>query len=134
MSLPDHYLRARTKAGREEVKRREGIRHNVIGELMQINDALEFVEKVDDLNVNQTKITIAKQRTTLEMIIKQLSEAQLPYDSFGESYSEGQKNINARKKSDERYRNKKVFNEKRRQDDQRRRDNQEKRVALPDRC
>ena len=65
MSLPDHYLRARTKAGREEVKRREGIRENVIGELKQINSALEFVEKVDDLNINQTKITIAKQRTTL---------------------------------------------------------------------
>ena len=90
MSLPDHYLRARTKAGREEVKRREGVRENVIGELMQINSALEFVEKVDDLNVNQTKITIAKQRTTLGMMIKQLSEAQMPYDTFGDSYSEGQ--------------------------------------------
>jgi len=45
------------------------------------------------LSVNQTKITIAKQRTTLGMMIKQLSEAQLPYDTFGESYSEGQKNL-----------------------------------------
>ena len=107
MSLPDHYLRARTKAGREEVKRREGIRHNVIGELMQINDALEFVEKVDDLNVNQTKITVAKQRTTLGMMIEQLCEAQLPYDSFGESYSEGQ---------------------------QKKADLEKKKVASPDRC
>ena len=107
MALPDHYLRARTKAGREEVKRREGIREEVIGELKQINSALEFVEKVDDLNVNQTKITIAKQRTTLEMMIKQLSEAQLPYDSFGESYSEAQ---------------------------QKKADLEKKKVALPDRC
>ena len=100
MSLPDHYLRARTKAGREEVKRREGVRENVIGELKQINSALEFVEKVDDLNINQTKITIAKQRTTLGMMIKQLSEAQMPYDTFGESYSEGQrKKVDPEKKS-----------------------------------
>ena len=107
MSLPDHYLRARTKAGREEVKRRENIRENVIGELKQINSALEFVEKVDDLNINQTKITIAKQRTTLGMMIKQLSEAQMPYDTFGESHSEGQqKKVDLEKKS----------------------------VALPDRC
>ena len=56
MSLPDHYLRARTKAGREEVKRRENIRESVIGELKQINSALEFVEKVDDLNINQTNL------------------------------------------------------------------------------
>ena len=107
MSLPNHYLEARTKAGRLEIKKREGIRHEQIGELMQINDALEFVEKVDDLNVNQTKITIAKQRTTLEMMIKQLSEAQLPYDSFGESYSEAQ---------------------------QKKADLEKKKVALPDRC
>jgi len=107
MSVPEHYLRARTKAGRAEVKRREGVRHEVIGELKQINDALEFVESAEDLSVNQTKITIAKQRTTLGMMIKQLSEAQMPYDSFGESYSEGQqKKVDLEKKS----------------------------VALPDRC
>ena len=107
MDIPEHYLQARTKAGRTEVKRRESIRENVIGELKQINTALEFVEKVDDLNVNQTKITIAKQRTTLGMMIKQLSEAQMPYDTFGEAYSEGQqKKVDLEKKS----------------------------VALPDRC
>ena len=107
MSVPEHYLRACTKAGRTEVKRREGVRHEVIGELKLINDALEFVESAEDLNINQAKLTVAKQRTTLGMMIKQLSEAQMPYDSFGESYSEGQ---------------------------QKKADLEKKKVALPDRC
>jgi hypothetical protein len=96
MSVPEHYLRARTKAGRTEVKRREGVREEVIGELKLINDALEFVELAEDLNVNQAKLTVAKQRTILAMMIKQLGDAQMPYDSFGESYSEGQKNLEKR--------------------------------------
>ncbi len=78
MSVPEHYLRARTKAGRTEVKRREGVREEVIGELKLINDALEFVELADDLSVNQTKITVAKQRAVLNMLIKQLQDVQMP--------------------------------------------------------
>ena len=33
----------------------------------------------------------AEMSVSLSHVIKGLSEAQLPYDSFGESYSEGQK-------------------------------------------
>jgi len=69
---------ARTKAGRDEVERRENVRSEAIGELKIINDALEFVELADDLSVNQTKITVAKQRAVLNMLIKQLQDVQMP--------------------------------------------------------
>jgi len=78
MSIPDHYLMARTKAGRDEIERRENVRGEAIGELKLINDALEFVELADDLSVNQTKITVAKQRAVLNMLIKQLQDVQMP--------------------------------------------------------
>ena len=78
MSIPDHYIMARTKAGRDEVERRENVRSEAIGELKIINDALEFVELADDLSVNQTKITVAKQRAVLNMLIKQLQDVQMP--------------------------------------------------------
>ena len=78
MSIPDHYIMARTKAGRDEVERRENVRSEAIGELKIINDALEFVELADDLSVNQTKIIVAKQRAVLNMIIKQLRDVQMP--------------------------------------------------------
>ena len=78
MSIPDHYIMARSKAGRDEVERRENVRSEAIGELKIINDALEFVELADDLSVNQTKITVAKQRAVLNMLIKQLQDVQMP--------------------------------------------------------
>ena len=93
MSIPDHYIMARTKAGRDEVERRENVRSEAIGELKIINDALEFVELADDLSVNQTKITVAKQRAVLNMIIKQLRDVQMPKveDMFKELDSPAEK-------------------------------------------
>ena len=93
MSIPDHYIMARTKAGRDEVERRENVRNEAIGELKIINDALEFVELADDLSVNQTKITVAKQRAVLNMIIKQLRDVQMPKveDMFKELDSPAEK-------------------------------------------
>jgi|TARA_B110000263_G_C15276046_1_gene495909 hypothetical protein len=69
---------ARTKAGRVEVERRESERSKVITELKLINDAFGFVEMADDLSVNQTKITVAKQRTMLKVMIQKLEENQMP--------------------------------------------------------
>ena len=69
---------ARTKAGRVEGERRESQRGAVITELKLINDALGFVEMADDLSMNQIKITTAKQRTMLNVLIKKLEENQLP--------------------------------------------------------
>ena len=69
---------ARTKAGRAEVERRESQRGTVITELKLINDALGFVEMADDLSMNQIKITTAKQRTMLNVLIKKLEENQMP--------------------------------------------------------
>jgi|TARA_R100000963_G_scaffold5568_1_gene3972 hypothetical protein len=69
---------ARTKAGRVEVERRESQRGAVITELKLINDALGFVEMADDLSMNQIKITTAKQRTMLNVLIKKLEENQMP--------------------------------------------------------
>ena len=69
---------ARTKAGRVEVERRESERSKVITELKLINDAFGFVEMADDLSMNQIKITTAKQRTMLNVLIKKLEENQMP--------------------------------------------------------
>ena len=44
---------------------------------LQINDALGFVELAEDLNVNQTKLTVAKQRVMLDTIIEKLQDSQL---------------------------------------------------------
>ena len=77
MDIPEHYLQARTKAGRAEINRREKTRSKAITELKQINDALGFVELAEDLNVNQTKLTVAKQRVMLNTIIEKLQDAQL---------------------------------------------------------
>ncbi len=77
MDIPVHYLEARTKAGRVEIHRREGTRDKAIAELKQINDALGFVEEAENLNINQTKITIAKQRVMLDTIIEKLEDSQL---------------------------------------------------------
>ena len=77
MDIPAHYLQARTKAGRAEIQRREDTRSKAITELRQINDALGFVELAEDLNVNQTKLTVAKQRVMLNTIIEKLQDSQL---------------------------------------------------------
>ena len=77
MDIPEHYLQARTKAGRAEIQRRENTRGKAITELKQINDALGFVELAEDLNVNQTKLTVAKQRVMLNTIIEKLQDSQL---------------------------------------------------------
>ncbi len=107
MSLPNHYLEARTKAGRLEIKKREGIRHEQIGELKTLQEVITRLKTAKDLDPTEVKIMAAEMSVSLSHVIKGLSEAQLPYDSFGESYSEGQQ--------------KKVDLEK-------------KKVALPDRC
>ena len=78
MDIPLHWTMARTKAGRVEVERRESERSKVITELKLINDAFGFVEMADDLSVNQTKITVAKQRTMLKVMIQKLEENQMP--------------------------------------------------------
>ena len=78
MEIPLHWTMARTKAGRVEVERRESERSKVITELKLINDAFGFVEMADDLSVNQTKITVAKQRTMLKVMIQKLEENQMP--------------------------------------------------------
>jgi len=78
MDIPLHWTMARTKAGRVEVERREAQRGTVITELKLINDALGFVEMADDLSMNQIKITTAKQRTMLNVLIKKLEENQMP--------------------------------------------------------
>ena len=78
MDIPLHWTMARTKAGRVEVERRESQRGTVITELKLINDALGFVEMADDLSMNQIKITTAKQRTMLNVLIKKLEENQMP--------------------------------------------------------
>ena len=78
MEIPLHWTMARTKAGRGEVERRESERSKVITELKLINDAFGFVEMADDLSVNQTKITVAKQRTMLKVMIQKLEENQMP--------------------------------------------------------
>ena len=78
MDIPLHWTMARTKAGRVEVERRESQRGTVITELKLINDALGFVEMADDLSMNQIKITTAKQRTMLNVLIKKLEETQMP--------------------------------------------------------
>ena len=85
---------ARTKAGRVEVERRESERSKVITELKLINDAFGFVEMADDLSVNQTKITVAKQRTMLKVLIKKLEENQMPKRTLecGASVEEDAKN------------------------------------------
>ena len=77
MDIPAHYLQARTKAGRAEIQRREDTRSKAITELKQINDALGFVELAEDLNVNQTKLTVARQRVMLDTIIEKLQDSQL---------------------------------------------------------
>jgi len=77
MDIPEHYLQARTKAGRAEIQRRENTRGKAISELKQINDALGFVELAEDLNVNQTKLTVARQRVMLNTIIEKLQDSQL---------------------------------------------------------
>ena len=81
MDIPLHWTMARTKAGRAEVERREAQRGTVITELKLINDALGFVEMADDLSMNQIKITTAKQRTMLNVMIKRLEENQLPVET-----------------------------------------------------
>ena len=78
MEIPLHWTMARTKAGRVEVERREAQRGTVITELKLINDVLGFVEMADDLSVNQIKLTTAKQRTMLGVLIKKLEENQMP--------------------------------------------------------
>ena len=85
---------ARTKAGRVEVERRESERSKVITELKLINDAFGFVEMADDLSVNQTKITVAKQRTMLKVMIQKLEENQMPKRTLecGASVEEDAKN------------------------------------------
>ena len=84
MDIPTHYLQARTKAGRAEIERREDTRHKAIMELKHINSALEFVELAEDLNVNQTKLTVAKQRVMLDTIIEKLQDAQLTTVNWNE--------------------------------------------------
>ena len=78
MNIPLHWTMARTKAGRVEVERRESQRGSVITELKVINNALGSVEMADDLSMHQTKITVAKQRAVLNMLIKQLQDTQMP--------------------------------------------------------
>ena len=78
MEIPLHWTMARTKAGRVEVERRESERSKGITEVKLINDAFGFVEMADDLSVNQTKITVAKQRTMLKVMIQKLEENQMP--------------------------------------------------------
>jgi hypothetical protein len=107
MSLPDHYLEARTKAGRLEVKRREGIREEQIDQLKILNKIIENLKTAKELDLTDTKVLAAEMYSSLNHIIKNLSEAQQSYDTFGESYSEGQ---------------------------QKKADLEKKRVALPDRC
>ena len=78
MNIPQEWTMARTKAGRVEVERRETERGKAITELKLVNDALGFVEIADDLSMNQIKITTAKQRTMLNVLIKKLEENQMP--------------------------------------------------------
>ena len=94
MDIPLHWTMARTKAGRVEVERRESQRGTVITELKLINDALGFVEMADDLSMNQIKITTAKQRTMLNVLIKKLEENQMPKRTLecGASVEEDAKN------------------------------------------
>ena len=94
MDIPLHWTMARTKAGRAEVERRESQRGTVITELKLINDALGFIEMADDLSMNQIKITTAKQRTMLNVMIKRLEENQMPKRTLacGASIDEDAKN------------------------------------------
>ena len=96
MSIPNHYLEARTKAGRLEIKKREGIRHEQIGELKTLQEVITRLKTAKDLDPTDVKIIAAEMSVSLNHVIKGLSEAQLPYDTFGESYSEGQKNLKKR--------------------------------------